>query len=107
MRLSAWIAERSIGLPHPQRAPADSSLPAMALAAWKSQTWRRGARSAYYPSVACVRVLMKLYAAMVVGIAIGAGIALIIAARELEDAPGPPTLPTMPDVLAPDRPMGA
>lgn len=30
---------------------------------------------------------MKLYAAMMIGLAIGAGFALVMAARELEDAP--------------------
>lgn len=49
-------------------------------------------------------VLMKLYAAMVVGLAIGAGVALLLAARELEDAPS--TTPTTPATLV-ERPTGA
>lgn len=47
---------------------------------------------------------MKLYAAMVVGLAIGAGVALLLAARELEDAPS--TTPTTPAALV-ERPTGA
>ncbi len=53
---------------------------------------------------------MKLYAAMVVGIALGVTVALIVAARELEDHPAT-VLTTMladpPTGLVPGEPMGA
>ena len=52
---------------------------------------------------------VKLYAALVVGIALGATLALIIAARELEDAPATllTTMPASPPTGAPGQPMGA
>jgi len=53
---------------------------------------------------------VKLYAAMVVGLALGVTLALIIAARELEDSPATvvTTLPaSRPNGTAPGQPMGA
>lgn len=49
---------------------------------------------------------MKLYAAMVLGIALGVGVALVLAARELEDE-APTTALAMPVAPLPGAPPGS